>query len=290
MNRPKLEFLCVGPQRTATSWLDRVLRTHPEIALPNVVKETFFFDQRFDRGWDWYWREHYSTLGLDAKTKGEIAPTVFDNPGAIDRLRAHNAQARIVVCIRDPLERTQSLYRHYHAISRVGDDFSEAVQRHPEIVNASRYKEHIARWVGAFGAERVLLVPHAAVESDPLGTVNAVYDFLGVSRTGELPEAVRQPYGAVSVPRNRWLAMVAHRVARILRKHGLHAVANVGKSMGLKAFFLGGGRSELPPLPADCRQALEREFEQDSQFSEVIRSSGVITAAQAAQLLFAKAP
>src|SRR5215467_11453066 len=44
-------FFIVGPPRTGTSWLHEILQSHT--CLPRV-KETRFFDERFDRGVAWY--------------------------------------------------------------------------------------------------------------------------------------------------------------------------------------------------------------------------------------------
>jgi len=50
----RLDFVGGGPQRTGSTWLDRVLRAHPALCLPENVKETKFFDQHFNKGLDWY--------------------------------------------------------------------------------------------------------------------------------------------------------------------------------------------------------------------------------------------
>lgn len=286
-SKPQLDFLCVGPQRTATSWLDRALRQHPQLALPAVVKETFFLDRLFERGWEWYWKEFFPPTAEPAGCRGEIAPTVFDHPQAPARLLRHNPKARIIVCVRDPVKRSLSLYQHYHATSRVGDDFSAALRRRPEILDASRYRLHIERWVAAFGAERVLLVPHSAVDADPLGTVNAIYAFLQLPPVEALPEEVRDRYGAAVVPRVRWLAMLANRTARLLRALGLHSIANAGKALGLKALLMDGGRGGPPQVAAEHQDELRRTLQQESAFSEALSIQGVVTAAQVAPLLAA---
>ncbi len=46
------DFIAVGPPRTATTWLDQVMRGH--VGLPAGVKETQFFIFRYSQGIEWY--------------------------------------------------------------------------------------------------------------------------------------------------------------------------------------------------------------------------------------------
>jgi hypothetical protein len=70
------DFIVVGPPRTGTTWLDRVLRGHVE--LPADLKETQFFAWNFGLGINWYaaFFRNCDPLSL----AGEIAPTYFDKP------------------------------------------------------------------------------------------------------------------------------------------------------------------------------------------------------------------
>jgi hypothetical protein len=48
-----LDFLCIGVQKAGTTWLDRVLRSHPSIWMP-CVKELHYYDEKyvpFTRNW-----------------------------------------------------------------------------------------------------------------------------------------------------------------------------------------------------------------------------------------------
>jgi len=38
----QLDFVVVGPQKAGTTWIDEVLRRHPDVELPSMTKETFF--------------------------------------------------------------------------------------------------------------------------------------------------------------------------------------------------------------------------------------------------------
>lgn len=260
------------------------MRTHPQIRLPDVVKETFFLDRRFERGWEWYWKEFFPRAAVTEEVYGEIAPTAFDATEAPSRLAGHNPRARIIICVRDPVERSVSLFHHYHAISRVGQGFTAALEAQPSIVRASLYRAHIVRWSEVFGAENVLLVPHSAVEAAALDTLNAVYDFLGVPQITLLPDSVRTRYGEAAVPRNRWIAMLADRTAWVLRAVGLHRVVNLAKSLGLKNWLLDGGDRQPPALTQEELGRLRERLAEERNFAEKLAHQGVVTAAECTAL------
>lgn len=265
MHRARLDFVCVGPQRTATSWLDRVLRKHPAIALPEVVKETFFLDRRADKGWDWYWNSYFpGGTHLAGRVVGEIAPTLFDSADAIKQLAAHNAECRIVVCLRDPVARALSLFEHYVSIARVPNDWDRARERMPSITEASCYAKYISAWGAAFGADRVLLLSHRAVAQDPMAVLDRLCDFLEVERLAKLPVEAEERYGVAAAPRSRAVVWAADRAAWTLRSLRLHSLVNLGKQLGLKRLVFSGGQRPVLGVTVDQKAALTFDLGRES--------------------------
>ena len=126
------DFLIVGPQRTGTTWLHAHLRLHPQILL-SEPKELFFFnrlkdptDRRFESSeLAWYLRHFREPLSRRlAKTalvlwrfrelyrpvvRGEAtASYAAMDPGLIDEVVALNPEIRVIMMIRDPVERAWS--------------------------------------------------------------------------------------------------------------------------------------------------------------------------------------
>lgn len=265
-DEPRLAAVGVGPQRTATTWLHACLAPHPELCLPRRVKETFFLDRRFDRGWDWYWA-HFGDCppgGLRA----EIAPTLFDVPEAAARLREHNPTCRILASLRDPAERAVSLWLDYRRKGLAGASFREACRRRPEILEASRYAEHLPRWIEAFGRERVHVLLVDDVAERPEAVLGDVYGFLGVEPPEEPPPAARRRVYPGSLPRFPALARAAARAARWLRGRGLHWPLEAARKWGLRdAVFRGGGEGRPEP-PPELRRELVAAFEEDVVYVE----------------------
>lgn len=262
MSPLRLDFVCVGPQKTSTSWLDAMLRQHPGLALPDAVKETFFFDRYHDRGPGWY--RSLWTTPLRGRQVGEIGPSYFDDAEARRRLRQHNPALKILICLRDPVERTYSLFCHHYARGAVKGSFAEAVRAMPRIVSSGDYAGHAAAWAAEFGPAQLLLIRQEDVRDRPAVVLDAVCSFLGV------PPVVWDQAGAAVYerprPRSLLLSRAAAAVARTLRRFDLHRVVRLADRLGVRQLVFGARRFEYPALTAEDRSALTRRYQSSTDW------------------------
>jgi len=77
-----LDFVAVGPPRTATTWIHEYLKRQQDVRLPKELKETHFFSWKYEKGIDWYF-SHFASSGPH-KITGEVCPTYFDSPRAAE--------------------------------------------------------------------------------------------------------------------------------------------------------------------------------------------------------------
>ena len=168
-----------------------------------MVKETFFIDRDFNRGWDWYWDAYFpQSKGCDDQVLGEVAPTLFDHDDAVERLLAHSDACRIIVCLRDPVERSLSLFEHYVATGTVINDWESACRERPSIIEGSLYTKHLIRWAEGFGKGNILLISSRAASANPQKIIDDVSDFIGVPRMPVLPKDAEKKYGVAASPRS----------------------------------------------------------------------------------------
>lgn len=260
----KVSFFAVGPQRTATSWLHRALKAHPQIALPREVKETFFFDEFHNRGEEWY--SDLFPPAAPTRMRGEVAPTYFSDERAIARIKQYNPDARILVNIRDPIARTYSHVLHEFAKGRLGDEPRYALEKYPDIAQSGRYSHFVPLWLEAFSEHRVLFVTQAQIANEPQAVLDTVVGFLGVERVS-LDSALTGRFGSRIVPRFPGLAAVAAKAARGLRSRNLHFAVEVGKKLGLRKLYTGGEHRQHAPDMA-VFEALLKIHREDIDFLE----------------------
>jgi hypothetical protein len=251
------DFLAVGPQRTGTTWLHEVMRDH--VGLPRGTKETDFFLKNYSKGLDWY-LEYFQ--GYPPRMPlGEVDPNYFGEDLARERIAKDIPNAKIVVTLRDPVERAYSSYRvmRRDAWTRVG--FEETVSKNRIIRESSRYAYHLAKWRRSFGIERVLICLYDDLEQRPQKFLDDICDFVGAPRikVEGSPLASERVNAVTHAPRSRKLAQNARNARDWMRLHRWHSTIEVLEKAGVWKFCFGGGE-EFGVLDGNVEARLRAHF------------------------------
>lgn len=260
-----LDFVCVGPQRTGTTWVYEMLRQHPDLCLPKAVKETMYFDQHYEQGLEWY--SQYFGHARPGQLHGEVAPTYFDAPKVPQRILDVSPDCRILITLRDPVERARSLFLHHLKKGRVSRNFWDAAERVPRIIEAGRYARYIPRWRSRFGSEQVTLLFLDDIKKKPKEVLRLIQATLGVRRA-DPPENQNERFNGASLPRFTTLARGIAFLTTKLHEYGFHNVVRSVKKTGAKSLVYSGGEERMPTLSASVRENLVNEYERDIRFVE----------------------
>jgi hypothetical protein len=202
-------FLIVGAQRAGTTTLYRILEQHPAVARPTVNKGIAYFDIANDRGPRWYrghfplrWQAHRHH-GPDVVTFESSGYYLF-HPLAAGRIARELPDVKVVVMVREPVERAYSAHRHEMARGYEKEPFEVALELEPErtlgeaeriiadpayesfhhrhhaYLARSRYCEQIERFVTELGPDRVHIVDADAFFLDPVGEFELLRSWLGL--------------------------------------------------------------------------------------------------------------
>ena len=253
-----INFCCLGPQRTASSWLHEVLSCHPDVCLPDGVKETMFFDDRFHKGLSWY-TKLFRRQGA-RQVCGEIAPTYFHSVKACERLVELSPDLKIIILVRNPIERTFSLYRHHLSKGRIRIPFSQALERHPELIDTGKYSIHAKRWEDSFPPLNTMYLWQDDIKQNPQKILDDTCDFIGVKKI-KIPPVANEIVNTATAPRNAYVARILSATATTLRSLALHRVVNFGRSLGLKKMYEGG--ATVQKLSNEQYRMLADLFEED---------------------------
>lgn len=259
-----LSFVAVGPQRTGTTWLYEMLRGHPQICMPEAVKETMFFDKRFGRGIDWY--ASYFDHGEEGQINGEVAPTYFDTSGVPQRINEIAPDCEIIISLRHPAERAFSLYLHHLKKGRVPPSLWGAIEQKPRILTAGNYSEHIPRWKSIFGKEQIHLLFLSDIHDRPREVLHRVCDWIGVRWKNDWFSGVNQNVNTKSIPRSPFLAGLVSLLVDKLHKYSLHRVVEIGKKVGAKEIIYSKEKSKLPKMSDKEREKLIDFYEEDIKY------------------------
>lgn len=217
-----------------------------------------FFDEHYLHGLPWYW-SHFAEIANGQK-RGEIATTYFDSSLALQRLRQF-PDLRVIINVRNPVERTYSLFCHHRVKGRVPEDFFEAVKVMPRIETSGRYAIYCERWEQAFGKERCHYVLQQDVASSPQHVINEVCDFLAVEPLALAADAAER-FGQLTRPRWPVVAKTAATLATAIRSRGLHRPIEFAKCVGLKRFVYGHPAGK-EVMPADVQRYLKHLHSED---------------------------
>lgn len=256
-NRKLPSFFVVGPPRTGTSWLHTVLSQCAWLSHP--TKETRFFDKNFDRGLGWYAAHYKRAVG--ERAIGEIAPTYFASPNARDRIAMLIPAAKIVCTFRNPVDRVLSLYRLKRAYGWIQWTFEDALTRDPELMESSRYADHLKGWLHAFGPSQVMPTVHDDMEADPQGYLDKVVDFVGAKRVTLQPNQAGHVLSSdtMTQPKNYYWTRGALWLAEWSKSRKLDGVVATAKKIGALRFFVGGGPA-FPEISTPERRRLRELF------------------------------
>ena len=207
-HRMRDHFLVIGAQRCGTTYLHELLADHPDIAMARPARpepKVFLTDEVVDRGVEWYdrtWFPHAGTAAL----LGEKSTSYVESPDAIPRVTAVLGRPRILVQLRDPIERAVSNWSFSRSTGwrtarspRPSPATSTGpLPWDPQLTSVSpyaylergRYADHLAPWLDAFpGLVRVQFLEDLVESPDRIGEL---YEWLGVDADVR-PASMGQP-------------------------------------------------------------------------------------------------
>lgn len=248
------DFICVGPARTGTTWLHAALTGH--VGLPMRVKETKFWGPYYDKGLQWY-ADHFRHCDR-SQPVGEICP-YFRTPEARTRIAQHLPNCKIIVNLRDPVERSYSQYRLMRKMGVVDGSFEEALS-HPRIVETNHYASHLRGWIDLFGTGNVKVLLFDDLKTQPQKFLNEACDFIGIARI-PLAEKIILDSDVNSFryqPRSRRISRRVTRVMDALQGQRAYRTINFLERIGLWEFLLTSSQPFSAISPGTARELRER--------------------------------
>jgi Sulfotransferase family len=180
-------FLIVGAPKAGTTSLYDYLRPHPEIFLPHLKEPRFFCYRGQDNPYYYPVRTlaEYEALydGVTNETAiGDTSAFYFEFDDTPGRIHAAIPDARIVVTLREPVQRSFSIYHMQDRDTgrHQGRGFLEALEHDPTI--RKLYYPSLKPYYELFGRDRIRIILFEELSDDTLATVQDLFGWLGVSR------------------------------------------------------------------------------------------------------------
>ncbi|MFB9359522.1 sulfotransferase domain-containing protein [Actinoplanes nipponensis] len=213
--RPLPDFLVIGTKRGGTTSLWRYLIQHPLV--PRLfpawnTKTSHYFEENWPRGEAWY-RSHFPTVRQRAALErkhgappkvGEAAPLYMFHPLVASRVAELMPRARMIVLLRDPVERAYSHWKERRTEGVEPLDFAAALaaeesrtagERDKLLADPNyfseaydwysyrargRYLQHLTPWLDHFDREQLLFLASETLYREPAATYARILDFIGL--------------------------------------------------------------------------------------------------------------
>jgi hypothetical protein len=189
------DFVGIGAQRAGTTrWFDLVV-AHPQIQAPPATRKELHYFDRFHAGGFTVadagaYGEYFPRP--EGRLTGEWTPVYLAAPWIPEMLAAAAPDARLLVTLRDPIERYLSGLQRHHRVARATDEPLNAMAPLDAFVRGF-YHAQLIQLLAHFERSRVLILQYERCVREPLGELRRTFAFLGVEDTGFAPDLDAHP-------------------------------------------------------------------------------------------------
>lgn len=203
--KKKLDFICIGAAKSATTTLFELIKGHPEIYIPESKEAAFFNnDGYWEKGFNWYLDSFFKDATPSQKI-GTITPQYMSGAatkrGADDsiriiaeRIRKTSPDAKIIVLLRHPIERMFSHHkmrvREAYTKKSFEDDVTRImsnIKKEQKLITAnnsyffnSEYGRILSHYYKEFPKKNIQVIFTDDLRKDPKGNLVKIFKFLGV--------------------------------------------------------------------------------------------------------------
>ncbi len=205
-------MIILGAQRAGTTSIHAHLGRHPGVCL-SKTKEIHYFDNYQEQGLDWY-RSHFPTRSWVEKRShdlgyemvvGECSPYYLFHPEVPSRIRETIPSVRLVVLLRNPVDRALSHFRHERkngsekevdfqsawdleearlagTEERLSSGASVYEEAHNRFSYTSRgdYASQLGRWFSLFDRAQIHIIRSEDLFNSPEKVIAGLFEFLGL--------------------------------------------------------------------------------------------------------------
>ncbi len=276
---PVPNLFIVGAQKAGTTSLYEYLRQHPEVFMSDP-KEPRYFNRIAQGREDEVDEDAYLGLFEDADgfaVRGEATTGYLHEPDVPELIQDFSPRARIVISLRDPIQRAYSNYWRKVAGAQEDDAFGDAIEREiqamqrdePRIgyLDRSLYADAVERYMDTFGEDRVHVLLLHEIRHDAEAVLEDLFSFLDIdpSPAASIDADKRQntfrgiPYGGLA-ERVRTSSLVK-RAARAVLPQGVRDW--LGNDVLLD-------KTDKPPISEAAKHRLAGFFEEDIRRLETL--------------------
>ena len=286
MDTNKIDFFIIGAQKSGTTSLYDLLTRHSDVFMPKIKElQCFVYDEHYQ-----HLRKCLNLNFPDHKENvlwGAAQVQMLFHKKAAERLYQHNPNCKIVLMLRNPVERAYSGYWYAKQFGyEDASSFEEAIALESNRLNSedehilgnlthiahSRYDEQIARYLRYFNKEAIKVVIFEDFKKNQDRVVKEVLGFLNLKMSPGLLGFLERS-NAARMPKSRALHNILKsknsflkRVYRVMLPEVFRQYLNL--KLVKKIENLNLDKFEYPKIQSSTELELQQEFSPIIQYME----------------------
>lgn len=252
-------YIYIGPDKSGSTWLFELLRSHPECYAP-PCKDLYYFDKYYNRGDAWYSKHFQET---NAKVRFDISHDYLFSTIAAQRIQDDLKNVQLVTFLRNPVERSISQYQYMRKMGLVPDSFMEAIKTNPEIITNSLYAQHLKNYHYFQNNDSLNIFFFDELQQNPEAFAERLSKTLGIKNfsNDNIKNKVRQ----ASESRNILITKTLKKLALWMRAAGLENILGKLKSSRLIESLLFRNPTEKTDIctPEEKSELYQKYFAED---------------------------
>lgn len=255
-------FLGIGVQRAGTTWLHKLLDSHPDVYMPTRRKEIRFFERYYERGLDWY--EAFFPPPESAESYqaiGEISTQYYDCEACPERIFTTLPESKLIIMLRHPVSRAYSHYGFVVQRRNYRGSFEDFLNTRHKALEKGFYSRYLKQYLRYFDRTQLLALLFEDVFIDISKTKKTIANFLEID-VDKFPSSVANgKVNASSVPKFQSLYGFVVKTGRQLRRQHLEPLVDFVMRSGIQRILSKG--NTFPPLDEDLKNDLSHLFQEE---------------------------
>ena len=220
----KVDFFIVGAPKSGTTSLYHYLSEHPQVEMSSQKEPNYFSDKAIHNQGMYYVKNRVNTLDKyeslfaqkESVVYGECSVSYLFYENVAEDIKKYNPNAKIIIMLRNPIERAFSHYLMDYRLGLISDSFENIIAKkskhknahlfYQQYIKVSKYAKQIQRYLDFFEKENILFVDYEDFKKNGSEIVFQVYDFLNIST--EFGANINTKYNAFKMPKNNGIRFI----------------------------------------------------------------------------------
>ena len=220
----KVDFFIVGAPKAGTTSLYHYLSEHPQVEMSSQKEPDYFSDKAIHEQGMYYAKNRVNTLDKyeslfvqkESVVYGEASVSYLFYENVAEDIKKYNPNAKIIIMLRNPIERAFSHYLMDYRLGLISDSFENVLAKkskhknahlfYQQYIEVSKYSKQIQRYLDFFEKDSILFIDYEDLKINVSKTVDQVYNFLHIST--EFAADINTKHNTFTMPKNKVIRLI----------------------------------------------------------------------------------